>query len=390
MAAFEPLWALGLMSGTSMDGIDVAVIKTDGERVTAFGPAATIAYDDGLRDAIRAVLGDPHPDPAIAQSLTDAHAQAVEELLLQHIDYKSKIRVVGLHGHTVVHAPADGITLQIGDGLRLAERIGIDVVGDFRSTDVAAGGQGAPLAPLYHRALSRDLTIDAQDASGDGYGDGPLVVVNIGGISNITWIGRDRDSDPVAFDTGPGNALLDDWLGSTTDRPYDIDGQLSATGRIDGTTLNKLLENPYFALPPPKSLDRLDFDIDLVRGLSPADGAATLAAFTCETIVSNLRHLPEPPVRILVTGGGRKNPTLMAGLAARAGIPVEPVEAVGWDGDALEAQAFAFLAVRSLRGLPLSVPSTTGVPGPTAGGRLHRAQPGTPSRAPSPPKKPAE
>jgi len=359
MGAFAPIWALGLMSGTSMDGIDAAIVETDGGRVTAFGPATTTPYDDTLRDRIRAVLGDASPDPAIGRGLTDAHAACIEALLSQHPKYKNKIQIVGLHGHTVLHAPAEGVTVQIGDGPRLAARLGIDVVSDFRTADVAAGGQGAPFAPLYHRALCDDI-------------DGPVVVLNIGGISNVTWIDG-PDTDPVAFDTGPGNALLDDWITSTTDMPYDINGQLSSTGTVDSATLARLLDNPYFAAPPPKSLDRLDFNIDAVHGLSPEDGAATLARFTCETVVSNLRQLPISPVRILVTGGGRKNPTLMAGLSELSGVPVAPVESVGWDGDAIEAQAFGFLAVRSLRGLPLSVPSTTGVPVPTTGGRLHQA-----------------
>jgi anhydro-N-acetylmuramic acid kinase len=359
MVEFGPVWALGLMSGTSMDGIDAALIETDGERITGFGPASTTAYDDSLRDAIRSSLGTAAPDPAVAQGLTDAHAACIEAILSQHPEYKDKIKIVGLHGHTVLHAPAEGVTVQIGDGPRLASRLGIDVVSDFRSADVAAGGQGAPFAPLYHRALCTDF-------------DGPVVVLNIGGISNVTWI-ADPAADPVAFDTGPGNALLDDWITGTTDLPCDLDGQISAAGQIDRPCLDILLDNPYFDAPPPKSLDRLDFTIDAVRGLSAEDGAATLARFTCETIVSNLRHLPAAPGRILVTGGGRKNPTLMTGLSDLSGIPVAAVESVGWDGDAIEAQAFGFLAVRSLRGLPLSVPTTTGVPVPTTGGRLHHA-----------------
>lgn len=359
MAEFAPIWALGLMSGTSMDGIDAALIETDGERVTAFGPATTTPYAGDVRDAIRAALGQAAPDPSVTRALTDAHAACIQAILSQYPEYKSNIAIVGLHGHTVLHAPADGLTLQIGDGPRLAAQVGIDVISDFRSADVAAGGQGAPFAPLYHRALCSDI-------------DGPVVVLNIGGISNVTWIGDPAD-DPVAFDTGPGNALLDDWVMSTTGQSCDLDGQISAGGQVDSATIARLLDNPYFDAPPPKSLDRLDFSIDAVRHLSPEDGAATLARLTCETIVSNLRHLPGTPARILVTGGGRKNPTLMTGLAELTGVAVDPVEAVGWDGDAIEAQAFGFLAVRSLRGLPLSVPSTTGVPAPTTGGRLHHA-----------------
>lgn len=359
MPEFEPVWALGLMSGTSMDGIDAAIIRTDGERVSAFGPAATTPYEDGLREAIRASLGSAETDPAVAQGLTDAHADLIGALLRQHTEFKNKIRIVGLHGHTVLHAPANRLTVQIGDGPRLAESVGIDVISDFRSADVAAGGQGAPFAPLFHRALCADMS-------------GPVVVLNIGGISNVTWVGS-ADTDPVAFDTGPGNALLDDWVNGTTDQPFDVDGQFSAAGAVNSEILSILLDNPYFDAPPPKSLDRLDFSIDAVQGLSPEDGAATLARFTCETIVSNLNHLPARPARILVTGGGRKNPTLMSGLAQLSGTPVAPVESVGWDGDAIEAQAFAFLAVRSLRGMPLSVPTTTGVPEPITGGRLHHA-----------------
>ena len=342
-----------------MDGIDAAIVRTDGETVAALGPARTVPYAPALREAIRASLGNRDADPDIVRDLTDAHAELVLALLSENAEYKGKIELVGLHGHTIFHAPGCGATVQIGDGARLAARTGVDVIHDFRSADVAAGGQGAPFAPLYHRALCRDLA-------------GPVAVVNIGGISNVTWVGGPAD-DPVAFDTGPGNALLDDWVRSTTEEHYDVDGRISAGGAVDAAALAALLDNPYFAAPPPKSLDRLDFDTVPVRGLPAEDGAATLVAFTCETIAAAARHLPAPPVRWLATGGGRRNPSIMAGLARRLGVPVEPVEAVGWDGDALEAQAFAFLAVRSLRGLPLSVPTTTGVPVPTTGGRLAKA-----------------
>ena len=354
-----PVWALGLMSGTSMDGIDAAIVETDGVRITAFGPAATTPYPEALRAAIRASLGRPDPDPALVRGLTDAHADAISALLTQFPEFKPRIRLVGLHGHTVLHAPREGRTLQIGDGARLAAATGFDVVFDFRSADVAAGGEGAPLAPLYHRALCHDI-------------EGPVAVLNIGGISNVTWIGG-PDDDPVAFDTGPGNALLDDWVASTTGLDCDRDGSVSAKGLANEAILAALLGHPYFAAPPPKSLDRLDFTNDAVRGLSPEDGAATLVRFTADSIAANVSHLPSPPARWLVTGGGRRNPTIMQGLRDALGVPVDAVEAVGWDGDALEAQAFAFLAVRSLRGLPLSVPTTTGVPVPTTGGRLSRA-----------------
>ncbi|MGB0629551.1 MAG: anhydro-N-acetylmuramic acid kinase [Alphaproteobacteria bacterium] len=360
MEAFAPVWALGLMSGTSMDGIDVALIETDGERVFGGGPACTVPYAPDLEQSIRAALGKPDHGPALDRDITDAHAEAVQAILSQYPEYKEKTTLVGLHGHTVLHLPGDGITVQVGDGARLAKLTGFDVVYDFRAADVSAGGQGAPFAPLYHQALSREL-------------DGPLAIVNIGGISNVTWIDPAGEAPPVAFDTGPGNALLDDWVRSTTKHPFDRDGTVSAAGKVDSTTLGKLLDNPYFGAPPPKSLDRLDFDAGIVAGLSPGDGAATLVRFTCDTILSGLAHLPAAPRRLLITGGGRRNPTMMKMLAEISDLPVDPVEAVGWDGDAIEAQAFAFLAVRSLRGLPLSLPSTTGVPTPMTGGKLARA-----------------
>ena len=360
MTEFSPVWALGLMSGTSMDGIDAAIIETDGEKVLEFGPSATTPYAQGLRDDIAAALGTPEPSPDLVERLTDAHADAVTALLVANPDYKDRISIIGLHGHTILHAPENRKTLQLGDGNRLAQQPECDVVYDFRTADVAAGGQGAPFAPLYHRALAGDQ-------------EKPLVVVNIGGISNITWIGKSTEDEPIAFDTGPGNALLDDWVARHTDLPYDRDGTVSSAGNVETKVLDILLENPFFHRPPPKSLDRLDFDLDALQGLTPEDGAATLVAFTCQTIASQLKLLPSPPVRILITGGGRHNPSMMLSLGNLCGMAVEPVEAAGWDGDAIEAQAFAFLAVRSLRGLPLSVPSTTGVPEPMTGGRLSRA-----------------
>jgi anhydro-N-acetylmuramic acid kinase len=360
MSEYSPVWALGLMSGTSMDGIDAAIIETDGEKVLSFGPSATTPYSQEMRDNIAAALGISEPSAELIERLTDAHAEAVMALMSAHQDYKERISIIGLHGHTVLHTPENRKTLQIGDGDRLARKTGCDVVYDFRTADVAAGGQGAPFAPLYHRALAGDLK-------------GPLAVVNIGGISNITWIGDTPEDDPIAFDTGPGNALLDDWVYSHCDLTYDRDGAISSAGGVDAEVLDTLLENAFFRQKPPKSLDRLDFDLAPLHGLACEDGAATLVAFTCRAIASQMELLPSVPARLLITGGGRKNPSIMAALEKIVGVPVDPVEAVGWDGDAMEAQAFAFLAVRSLRGLPLSVPSTTGVPKPTTGGRLSKA-----------------
>lgn len=356
--------ALGLMSGTSMDGIDAAILTTDGERVASTGPWATYPYESGLRAELAAVVADPeHADPAmldrLERALTDANAAAVAALLRDNDLSSPDIDIVGFHGQTVLHRPDRRLTRQLGDGHRLAQAIGIDVVNDFRSADVAAGGQGAPFAPLYHRALAQAL-------------ERPLAIINIGGVANVTYIGPGGPDDILAFDTGPGNAMLDDWVAGHSRQSFDEDGRMAAAGTTDESALANLLAHDYFDLAPPKSLDRNDFSANGLTGLSPADGAATLTAFTAAAIARCQVHLPSPPKRWLVCGGGRHNATLMAGLADRLEAPVVPVEQVGWQGDALEAQAFGFLAVRSLRGLPLSLPGTTGVPRPMPGGRLHR------------------
>jgi anhydro-N-acetylmuramic acid kinase len=306
--------------------------------------------------------------------LTLKHAVAVRDLLAEADMAAAEVCVVGFHGHTILHQPEAGRTRQIGDGALLAAETGIDVVCDFRARDVAEGGQGAPFAPLYHAALAGELAR-------------PLAVLNLGGVANLTWIGPGIGpgigsgigpgvDEIVAFDTGPGNALIDDWAGRHSGRPLDLDGALARAGRVDEAALAALLDNPYFDRPPPKSLGRDAFDPAPVERLSPADGAATLTAFSAAAVARALDHLPAPPRRWLVTGGGRHNPAFMAALAERLEAPVAPVEAVGWDGDALEAQAFAYLALRALEGLALSLPGTTGVARPMPGGVVHRAAAG--------------
>ena len=352
------LTVIGLMSGTSLDGIDAALIRTDGRDLVETGAFLTVPYTDDLRARLRGCLGGRAGEAEIAaveRDLTDAHVEAVRALVATA---GVAVDLIGFHGHTILHAPERGVTRQIGDAARLAALTGIPVVADFRGADVAAGGQGAPLVPLYHRALATALPK-------------PLAVLNIGGVANVTWLGAGEDA-VLAFDTGPGNALIDDWVLRHTGRRYDENGALAASGRIDETALAALLDHPYFARPAPKSLDRDAFDPAPVVGLGPADGAATLTAFTAAAVAAALPLLPAPPVRWLVTGGGRLNATLMAGLAARLGAAVESVDGQGWSGDALEAQAFGYLAVRSLRDLPLSLPTTTGAPRPVCGGRLHR------------------
>lgn len=352
--------ALGLMSGTSMDGIDVALVETDGERVVARGPNGTYPYLVPVRDELGAVVADPErgehdPLAVLEAAVTDAHAYAVLRFLDEHGLDRAGLDLVGFHGQTVLHRPERRFTRQIGDGARLARALGVPVVNDFRTADVAAGGEGAPLVPLYHEALAADL-------------DRPVAILNLGGVGNVTYLG---DGPPLAFDTGPGNAMIDDWVRRHTGDAYDDRGALAAKGRVDERALAALMANDYFDRPPPKSLDRNGFSADPVAHLSVEDGAATLAAFTVATVAAARRHLPVAPRRWLVTGGGRHNDVLMGGLGRAFNVPVDPVEAVGWNGDALEAEAFAFLAVRASRGLPLSLPTTTGVPAPMPGGRLH-------------------
>lgn len=353
------MMALGLMSGTSFDGIDAALIETDGESVLSTGASLTHPYDEAFRARLRAVLRAETRTAAIdtlERDLTDRHADVVQSLLSAEGLSAADIDIVGFHGQTINHRPDLGWTWQLGLGGRLAKRVGIDVVYDLRSADVAAGGQGAPLAPVYHRALAGRQAM-------------PLVVLNLGGVANITFL-EGADSDPVAFDTGPASALLDDWISRHGAGAFDEDGRISLAGRVDRAALVALMDNPYFARPYPKSLDRDDFDPAPVAGLKLEDGAATLAAFTVESVARGVEMLPTAPVRLLVTGGGRHNPSFMNGLARRLGVPTAPVEEAGWDGDVLEAQAFAFMAVRSRLGLPISFPGTTGVPQPMTGGRF--------------------
>lgn len=363
--------AIGLMSGTSLDGIDVALIETDGQTVARFGPGAVFAYSEperaGLKLAIKAAMGWPHgkhPPEAVthaADLLTLAHARAVEEFLAGNGLAAREIDVVGFHGQTVLHEPKRGRTIQIGHGQTLADRLGIDVVANFREADVAAGGEGAPFAPAYHRALVMSAGLEL-----------PVAVLNLGGVGNFTFVGA--DGALVAFDTGPGNGPLDEWVEAMTGASMDRDGALAASGTVNAGVLASLIDHPFFAAPPPKSLDRYDFTAAAVRGLSAADGAATLTAFTAATVREGLAHLPVPPKRVIVCGGGRHNPALLEALRHALILPVETAEAVGWRGDTLEAEAFAFLAVRALKGLPLSFPGTTGVEAPMTGGVLYTAR----------------
>lgn len=369
--------ALGLMSGTSMDGIDAALIDTDGERISWLGPAATFAYDAPMRALLVQAMEDarglnsrearPGALALAEQRITDLHAQAVIGLLAQVRLSPGDLDVVGFHGQTVFHRPEAGLTVQIGKGDALARALGVRVVADFRAADVAAGGQGAPLVPVFHQALAAPLDLPR-----------PLAILNVGGVANVTVL--DGTADPIACDTGPGNALLDDFVFSRIGVPFDAEGALAARGAVDADRLAVLLEHPFFHAPPPKSLDRNAFRAFVhargaLDGLSLEDGAATLTALTAESVAAIVARLPRAPAGWIVAGGGARNPTLLEMLRARLGRAVRSADALGWSADALEAHAFGFLAVRTLRGLPLTFPTTTGVAAPTTGGVIFSVRP---------------
>ena len=351
--------AIGVISGTSMDGIDVALIESDGEAQLKTGPAATFPYPAAVAQRLRAVVANlseaQAPQLELERLVTDAHVAAVEAFLERHSVARERVALVGLHGQTILHRPRAGLTRQLCDGERAAATLKIDVVSDFRSADVAAGGEGAPLAPIYHAAMAAGL-------------ERPLMILNWGGVGNVTYLGP--EGEIIAFDTGPANALLDDFLIVRRGLAHDENGALGESGRVDTEALVTLMSDPYFDRPAPKSLDRNHFSAAAacVKRLSDADGAATLSAFTVESTAAALKHVPHAPARWLVGGGGRRNPNLMRRLSQRLQVKVEPVEAIGFDGDSIEAQCFAYLGLRSRRGLPISFPTTTGAPDPMTGG----------------------
>lgn len=373
--------ALGLMSGTSMDGVDLALVETDGHAVRVvrsangylepLGPTGYRPYSDEDRALLRVALTDaeaivaPSERPGCLaeaeERVTALHAEAVEAFLAEHGLTPGDIDVIGFHGQTVVHRPDQRVSVQIGDGTALSSRLGIRVVSDLRRADIEAGGQGAPLVPVFHRALA--------EASGF---TGPLGVLNIGGVANATVIAA--DGTLLAFDTGPGNALIDDWMRERTGRPLDDGGRTAARGRPDEALLSWLLLHPFFARTPPKSLDRNWFSHKLAGQLTTEDGAATLTAFTARAVARALDHLPEAPLRWIVSGGGARNGELVRLLHHHLRSEISTADAIGWSSAFLEAQAFAYLAVRSLQGLPITFPETTGVGEPMTGGVLARPE----------------
>ncbi len=373
----EKLTSIGLMSGTSLDGIDAAILTTDGNDVVDVGPSLHIPYERDLkiwvRRAIKAAIEGRDSAAEIGKAageITIAHIQAVEALLEKSGMKNTDIDVIGFHGQTIFHRSASdtesrGRSWQLGDGRVLAEETRIDVVSDFRQADIAVGGEGAPFAPIYHRARVAAMAELPQCAVG---------VVNLGGVSNLTYVPEGaRGIDLVAFDCGPGNGLLDEWVDLKTGAAMDQDGELARSGTVNEEVLRLMLLSPYLRRTPPKSLDRYDFKLDPVMKLTPEDGAATLTAFTAACIAQSQKFLPEPPGGWIICGGGRHNQAMMDALAAALDAPVVSAEDAGWRGDDLEAECFGYLAVRSLKGIPLSYPKTTRVPAPTKGGVFHRS-----------------
>ena len=372
MGQADTITAIGMMSGTSMDGIDLALIRTDGETVIERGPSMMIPYDPAFRSRLADALGDaagmsrrddrPGNLAAIEAEITRRHAEAVDRFRGAFKAETAHVDLVGFHGQTVLHRPGTGLTVQLGDGQVLADQIGIPVVWDMRANDMVHGGQGAPLVPVFHQALAASAQIK-----------GPVMFVNIGGIANVTWVAEGRD--PVAFDCGPGNALIDQWVQAGAGIPYDEDGRIAAEGEIVQDIIDQQLAKPFFGLKGPKSLDRNDFTPDVVAGFELADGARTLAALTAQAIHQSGNLVPAPPRTWVLCGGGRKNTNIVSDLRALADSDSQDVlmaEDAGFNGDTMEAEAWAYLAVRSARGLPLTFPGTTGCKQPVTGGVLSR------------------
>tara|TARA_R110001592_G_scaffold299599_2_gene570653 strand:+ start:248 stop:1378 length:1131 start_codon:yes stop_codon:yes gene_type:complete len=366
----EPQWIAGFMSGTSLDATDAALILTDGERVLEFGPVAERKYTakerQVLQDATDAARAwnwiGPAPEEAFEAArkvVTETHAE-VWQVLRQGGGKGVVVPLAGVHGQTVLHRrprpDAPGATLQLIDSVALQAALGIQLAYDFRSADVAAGGHGAPLAPVYHGALLERA------------GDGASAVLNLGGVANIT--ARMADGTLFAFDTGPANGPIDEWVAGHGKGTHDVGGAFAAAGQAQEGLLAQLLDHDWFRELPPKSLDRYDFNAGMAKGLSFEDGAATLTAFSARAVAMGVAQLPDAPQRVIVCGGGRHNPAMMAALRAALPCPVLSAEDAGWRGDSIEAEAFAFLAARTVRGLPLSWPTTTGVPAAMTGGRL--------------------
>lgn len=353
--------AVGTMSGTSLDGVDVAELVTDGVEIFDFGETAFRPYSEQEQRTLHDALGKwPEADGV------EVAARIVEMAHVEALTPFEEADLIGFHGQTLAHDPKGRGTHQAGSGAKLAEQTGHSVVWDFRTADVMMGGEGAPLAPFFHFACAKWINAER-----------PLAFLNLGGVGNLTWIDPSKanaedDGALLAFDTGPANAPINDLMQARLGLGYDRNGALARTGKVEDGALELFLDDPYFYRIPPKSLDRDAFAdmIGLVRELSDADAAATLTGMSAAAVMRAMEHCPVLPENVLVTGGGRKNPVMMQMLSAGLDCPVLPIEEVGLDGDMLEAQAFAYLAVRVARALPTSCPSTTGVRALVSGGEI--------------------
>lgn len=348
------------MTGTSCDGLDLAYMITNGAAQFTLGPAITIPFSDEYRNTLRqrVTLGAERHfmDDALAKDIANHHAHHIKEFM-QH--NQLEVDAIGFHGQTVWHDPANGVTVQLGDCQHLANQLNIQVVGQMRQNDVANGGQGAPLAPIYHQAMAVDLPK-------------PSVFLNIGGVANLTYI---DENSLIAGDIGPGNALIDDWMQVHTGIAQDTNGICAQKGFPNQSLLKEWLQDPFFAQPLPKSLDRLYFHkfLNDCQNLTLEDGAATLTNFTVECVIKSLELLPEVPQQLIVCGGGCHNPVLMQLLRQNFAKVITATD-LGYNGNAIEAQLIAYLAARFFEKLPSSFPSTTGVVGPTIAGQLFLAE----------------
>ena len=357
---------LGFMAGTSLDGVDAAILSSDGEVIDDFGPTHLLAFDAEeravVKDATEQIVATGTAEPGLLAKaddiIVDAHVRCANELLA--MPGAGEIELIGYHGQTVLHRPDRGLTIQIGDPAKIADALGVDVVADVRQADMAVGGEGAPLVPVYHAALAQKIGKP-----------GPIAFLNVGGVANFTFIGS--DGEIIALDTGPGNGMLDLTVQKRGLGRYDDGGALAASGEVDQAVLSHLLAHPYFEREGPKSLDRYDFPLDVVDALSAADAAATLVAFTAQSVALGARALPERPKLWIICGGGRHNPVIMEALREALGV-CENADDFGLRGDFIEAEAIGFIAARSVRGLPVTFPNTTGAPRPTTAGKLYRTQ----------------
>ncbi len=351
--------SLGLMSGTSMDGIDIALIKSDGQKINDRGANKYYPYSPKIKNSLVKLINNKTNSlleiKEIELEITKKHIAAVKDFLTKNKIDKNNIDIIGFNGQTILHNPRKGITWQIGNAQMLASGTGIDVVADFRTKDLVFGGQGAPLVPIYHLALFADYKK-------------PVLVLNIGGVSNITYIENNQEENLIAFDVCFGNAPLNDLVKKKTDKDFDKNGLLASKGKVNQDFTKAILALNYFKKQPPKSLDRNQFDevIKKFSKLKMEDILASLVFIIGQSVTNSLKFLPKKPLEILVCGGGRKNLEIMKSIENTTQIKTTNIDNLkignnSINGDFIEAEAFGFLAIRNLLNLPISYPKTTGI-----------------------------